>query len=1783
MIFKTMDNELKVFGKTILTTTEHLKNLETVNATVYNKNGQFNLQGLSINTSQSVSNFTKLNNAFKAYNSNLTKSTQLQSAYIKAVGNQNGALGNYLAGLNGAKASMGGYIKSLIEAKAATIGLQVASTLLNAALSFGLSLALSAIVSGITHLINKEKEAREQAIENAQTAKEEADNLTELLNKYNQLSEEVKTNTGAKDDLLETQWELLESLGIEQSQLDGLIKKYGDLNTAINKVALDSLKDAQADLMVAVDAREKELINVGKDRKHWFSLTNRNLISTGGEESKQAYDVLAKAGVISQDSVGTGGGVFALVGDDKTVDGILENYQKLKEAQTALDEAVSNGEISKEDMGSNPLYKAINSRLDELKTAVDNYNSAIKDVNENSANQEIISNLIGKDLPQTEEEFETFKQSLIDSAQASNNFIGSQEDIKNSIIDALAEMPEFEKYFENLAQAESDVQHETPISFTDALNSSEYKDVKEKLLDLAKSGEITSKTLSSTQEYNTLLEKVGISAESAKDQILDMLSVQERLAGTTQGLDKLKSAYEEFKNKDIGFVTAETLESLPDVFKNLPEFDSFSKIAGNPESGKEKIQQAFNDIVKAYILDQETLQGLVGADSNTIQTYIANLKQMGVTNAEEVVGTASEVLNSDNKMINDAEKEYNEYLENKLKGGEEFLKSTVSQNSILKNALGSTYQSDYNNWCDLLSKKAGAYNKFVDAIGGSYDDSKSVIQNMLDNGINITVSNLTDAYTAQAEYNRRVEEYKKLNDSLKIDLSPITTDFNVNYSSSSSSSSSSSNSDFDWIQVKLEAISKITDKLQKKFEKTFTVNSAAKKFKDYLSQINSEISANKTAGQTYLNYFNGVGLSSEWKNKIKSGKYKIDKNVDSATADKISEAQGYWNNYLQTLKTIDQLEDELESAEDTYANKVIDHYNKQIEKQQKLLDLREKFVSIRATWSDFANTASDYRYEQSKNMEQIKTYDNAIAKYRSLQKTVTEGSDAWNTYNDQIKDNQDKIQELTLSNAELSKSIMNLPLDNASKKIEKYSNNLSLLQTKYNSLNMADSKNKNIDLQEKQSANIKAANDAALKEANANLNSAWTAVRTKAYDTFKTANKKAKKGDYLTQFSSTREGYKTIVDYNNALTAQKKAYEEAEKASAEYYRTVQENTKTKWDNIINQYQTNYDYFNSKSSRASAYLDYRKSMGYSNTSIYQENAYKDQLQAQKDALAELEEERSKLDWNKIQKQYEAGELQRDDYFALAKTIKEVDSSIYKAKSDINETNAAINKIPFQRLEYQIGTLTNKQTELSNALSLKQKLNEVIKAEDYTSQINTNKQLEKLYISENIWLQEQLKTVSVNSDKWKEWTDAIASNESKINSLKQSNEDLKDSLRSEVYIKPFEKMATKIDFLKERLSSFLGLVNDTDTMFDDKGAFTKNGEAALGLSLKNIDAAKLKIENIQNKIQEAQKLYNNGNNDIGYSEEEYADDMRQYISDMWNAVSESKSASDEIVKIYQEQGQAILDALNKEIDARSEALQKKKEYYDYDKTIKTKTKDIQSLETQIAAMQSMEDSLEKRKKLLELQEELNEKQEDLKDTQLDHQINIVVNGLDDFSTKIQENFDDSVKELKTNLDKQAEIINKANSLYADSYNSIFEHLSKLMKYYGIDSSKLPSDLKDTTIGNLKGFSRGGVARDLSGIIKQNGDSLLASINPNETVLTERFTELMPHAVDIMEGLIKTPVIPPSSVMQPNVNIQFNVDGNVDSVTWDTIKKEIPNISKQVQKDIYVDLKKSGALRK
>lgn len=591
MIFKTIDGDLKVFNKTIIATKDNLKSLETVNNTVYNKNGAFNLESLSVSATQSISSFTKLGNAFKAYNRNLTKSTQLQNAYINAVGGQNKALGNYLAGLNGAKASMGGYIKSLIGAKAASIGLQAASLALNAAISMGLSLAISALISGISKWINMEKEARERAIETANTAKEESDNLTELLNKYNQLSEEVKTNTSAKDDLVDTQAELLKALGIEQSELDGLISKYGDLSTAINQVTLDSLKDKQADLLTGYNAQKEELLKVGKGYAHWYSVNNRNILN-GGSDSTDVFNVLEKSGIISSGSYGSGGGSLVLTGDENTVEGVLENYERLKSAQEALNKAISDGVLDTEKISGNSLYKGINDRYKELQSIITSYTSSLADVNNGFANQEIYESLMGKELPKNAEEFEAFKQSLIDTAQESNNFIGTQEDIKASIINALAEMPEFTQYFEDLAK-------------------------------------IQSSTLNNESQILSISDTIT------------KLDTQLRPA-----LDALKKSYQEIFTED-GFtlenVDISMLNNVLDVMNEIKEtglgidtsgFENLAKVLTDSSSTAEQVQGAFDNLAST-ILNSTNITGNLTDETAALVTTL--LEEMGVANAQEIV------------------------------------------------------------------------------------------------------------------------------------------------------------------------------------------------------------------------------------------------------------------------------------------------------------------------------------------------------------------------------------------------------------------------------------------------------------------------------------------------------------------------------------------------------------------------------------------------------------------------------------------------------------------------------------------------------------------------------------------------------------------------------------------------------------------------------------------------------------------------------------------------------------------------------------------------------------------------------------------------------------------------------------------------------------------------------------------------------------------------------------------------------------------------------------------
>ena len=110
-----------------------------------------------------------------------------------------------------------------------------------------------------------------------------------------------------------------------------------------------------------------------------------------------------------------------------------------------------------------------------------------------------------------------------------------------------------------------------------------------------------------------------------------------------------------------------------------------------------------------------------------------------------------------------------------------YLESASSNNSQLIGALGSTYKTDYDNWIDLLQRKSEAYNSFVKKIGGAYNDALTIMDNLSNNGVNMSASNISDAYIAQEEYKKLQKEAQSFKDNFKISLSTVNTDFKSNF------------------------------------------------------------------------------------------------------------------------------------------------------------------------------------------------------------------------------------------------------------------------------------------------------------------------------------------------------------------------------------------------------------------------------------------------------------------------------------------------------------------------------------------------------------------------------------------------------------------------------------------------------------------------------------------------------------------------------------------------------------------------------------------------------------------------------------------------------------------------------------------------------------------------------------------------------------------------------------------------------------------------------------------
>lgn len=1577
------------------------------------------------------------------------------------------------------------------------------------------TVAITAVTTAITIAEKKNEEYIESQKELIEKTDENISKYDDEISSLDNLQKALHDAKGDKEKLASIQGELNKTIGDTPGLLNAESEAYNVANQKID----DRIKRLK-------ELRKLELEDKVTAQKEIFN--NSTVNNAWGIDRK--FDTFSNHKMNVDRMVGYDSQPFTSYVDKDISSGAtaIEVFKNLKKNSYGEDEdeRKSNAEIWKELIDSfdgttdgawlevEEIQKFFDNQTEYAQKILSEYINNSESIFSKEELNNVIKNLVESGYAQDLEGIENVVTSLVENDELETAINDYYESLYNNDVDSDAlyknvkqqfdvltnKYPELKEILDNffnnigkdISTGANTVSVTNPISFTDTLNSADYAEIKDELLELAKSGEITPETLSSTEEYANLLKSTDTSAESAMNQILDLLTAQEKLAGFSQGLDKLKSAYEEFKDEDIGFVTAETLQSLPDSFKKLPEFDLFSQIVGDPTSGAEAIQQAFNDIVKAYMLSQDVLQGLVNASEHDIQSYIANFKQLGVTNAEEVVNLAVEALNSENELLNSAEAEYIDYLNNKDDYDTDYLESVASKNGQLASALGEAYKADYDNWCELLHNKAEAYNQFIKALEESgivYDSSKSIQENAQNaikkEGYSPSEIDRINRAASNAELSSYLADKQK--QALKLDLSQITTDFGTKYSPSTSSGSKDGSKDtintetYDHIERKLEVIAKKTEKAGEAFEKAFSLNATNIRYKEYLSQIDEEISANNTAIQTYQAKLNSIGLSADWIAKIQNGEYSITDVTDDALNERIGLYQEYYDKLESCQETVEELEKKRLEAQNQYAEKIVEIYDREIEKIDKLIDRRESLIELKEKFGGSAS-ASDLKYEQKKYSQQITIYDKQIDKLKELQKTVAVGSDAWKTYKEQIEANKESVLDITNSIADLAEQLASLPLEKYEKFLEKNDAKNEYYTSKYNNVVSTASKGK---LLTNQIDALTAKNDKTQSYATTakkNFNNSKTSV-DKAYNSdMNNKNTTDEEKSVLTEYRNKVKNYtknnkkipaslitkigkdgfgefhKACINYNEMLEAKDAAVETA-KLTAEQTRTeIRELAEQKYNLPIEKYDEGVEKNDKKNALYEAQLSNKTSASSKNKVINK------QIKLEENNLAKAQNAVKETSKNVTSSISDIKTAKTQESKGKTKTEKSKINKLYTQVSKYTKSKKAIPN----DLITKIGKagLTSLQTacdEYNAALAANQTATDTAKvvAEQTKSNVNELKKQQFDNIQEKYSRkasQTQAKANNVDSRIALLEAKGYQSSASWYNELiAYEKQNLANSQAELKALKAKQNEMTKYTDewweAEDAINSVTQAVNDSTLALQEflntqreinfenfeflQGQISRLSEEAQyfidlmqnkemtgdnGLTNYGLTAMGLYYQQIETGLNQAQDYAKKiAEIDQELLKEPYDTELltqkQEYIDAQRDIMTNNESLKKSIADLVKDGYDSLLDSLGEVIDKYKEVLQNAKDAHDYQKNISDKTENINTLQKQITAYASMTGNDEVASKLQSLQAEYKDAQEDLQETLYDKYISDTEEILDEMLDEL-ETF---IEELSKNIEE------------------------------------------------------------------------------------------------------------------------------------------------------------------
>lgn len=426
-------------------------------------------------------------------------------------------------------------------------------------------LAVTAGVAIYSTFSQKAEEARQKSLDAAKAAREQTNKIRDLYGAYQDANKAYADSTGSKEDLTSATDALLSALGIEASAIDELAGKYGDLDTAINEVTADALRNERMALVSGLKTAQNDLMRAA-------NLSDDVYFSGFGANNKTLIDALKAQGF---DITGTAANQFiSLAGNRNTYDGVIAMYNDIARARKAMQEAADEAGMSAADMMETSVWKSLDreySRLDEL---VQTSYERINDLNQNIAQELFVRG--NYEIPESTEAYSGLRDSLVEVTMANADFVGSQEDAEAAVDSFLSTLPGFESYAADVTDS-METATEGAKAFTEAIaKAKEY-------------GEALSSAVSES------LSSTGMS-DDAINSITNLYS-------SLEGFD----ADRLFQNTTSGVhMNAEALAELNDEYVRLQKLE----IDNTLDVLKKKYNDLQTDIAKAELEGRDFQEGL---------------------------------------------------------------------------------------------------------------------------------------------------------------------------------------------------------------------------------------------------------------------------------------------------------------------------------------------------------------------------------------------------------------------------------------------------------------------------------------------------------------------------------------------------------------------------------------------------------------------------------------------------------------------------------------------------------------------------------------------------------------------------------------------------------------------------------------------------------------------------------------------------------------------------------------------------------------------------------------------------------------------------------------------------------------------------------------------------------------------------------------------------------------------------------------------------------------------